>query len=378
MVRKRIALVFIGNYKSWSGGIIYILNLIQTFNEFEFESKPEILVIHSQDSPIEDIIKINYPFIEFQLYNPNKIHLLFNAVSRRILGRNLIKSKILGQIPASIYPYNAHLAFEDIPKKIYWIPDFQYLHLPQMFSSKELNSTFKRHLYISTLSDTVVFSSNDAKNDYVTNFPDFKNKLELLKFAQKLPEFNQLDIITIKEKYKVDRPYFFVPNQFWKHKNHITVLKAIKQARKNYKDLLVVFTGNENDHRNLLHIVTLRNYIIENELETNLRFLGFIDRLEQLVLMNNSIAIIQPSLFEGWSTVVEDAKALNKHIILSDLPIHKEQINLNCTFFESNNVSELSEKLITFANTKTQVISYDYNKNILDFKIRLQEILLNN
>lgn len=377
MVRKRIALVFIGNYKSWSGGIIYILNLIQTFNEFEFNTKPEILVIHSPDSPIEDIIKINYPFIAFQLFNPNKIRLLINAASRRILGRNLLKSKISGQIPASIYPYNAHLAFEDIPKKIYWIPDFQYLHLPQMFSSKELNSTFKRHLYISTLSDTVVFSSNDAMNDYVTNFPNFKNKLELLKFAQKLPEFNQLDINTIKEKYKVDRPYFFVPNQFWKHKNHITVLKSIEQGRKNYKDLLVVFTGNENDHRNLLHIETLLNYIIENKLETNLRFLGFIDRLEQLVLMNNSIAIIQPSLFEGWSTVVEDAKALNKHIILSDIPIHREQINLNCTFFESCNFAELSEKLIAFTNTKTRDIPYDYKKNILDFKIRLQEILLN-
>ncbi len=40
------------------------------------------------------------------------------------------------------------------------------------------------------------------------------------------------------------------------------------------------------------------------------RFLGFIDRGEQLQLMKNSIAIVQPSLFEGWSTVVEDTKAM--------------------------------------------------------------------
>ena len=52
MVRKRIALVFIGNYKSWSGGIIYILNIINTLNEFEDIKKPEILIIHSKDAPI--------------------------------------------------------------------------------------------------------------------------------------------------------------------------------------------------------------------------------------------------------------------------------------------------------------------------------------
>ena len=37
--------------------------------------------------------------------------------------------------------------------------------------------------------------------------------------------------------------------------------------------------------------------------------------MDQLRLMKESLGVIQPSLFEGWSTVIEDAKALNKKSI---------------------------------------------------------------
>ena len=42
-------------------------------------------------------------------------------------------------------------------------------------------------------------------------------------------------------------------------------------------------------------------------------------------LMWHSVAIINPSLFEGWSSTVEEAKSMGKKIILSDIPVHREQ-----------------------------------------------------
>jgi len=41
--------------------------------------------------------------------------------------------------------------------------------------------------------------------------------------------------------------------------------------------------------------------------------------------MRRAAAILQPSRFEGWSTVVEDAKTLGKPILVSDLSVHREQ-----------------------------------------------------
>ena len=41
--------------------------------------------------------------------------------------------------------------------------------------------------------------------------------------------------------------------------------------------------------------------------------------------MRQSVAVLQPSLFEGWSTTVEEAKSIGKTILLSDIPVHREQ-----------------------------------------------------
>ena len=44
-----------------------------------------------------------------------------------------------------------------------------------------------------------------------------------------------------------------------------------------------------------------------------------------LTLMRSASGVLNPSLFEGWSTTVEEAKLLGKRLILSDIPVHREQ-----------------------------------------------------
>jgi hypothetical protein len=88
----------------------------------------------------------------------------------------------------------------------------------------------------------------------------------------------------------------------------------------------------------------VKYYIHLNDLHDNIRILGYMDRVEQLCIMKHSIAIIQPSLFEGWSTVVEDAKALNKYVLLSNLDVHREQISINASFFDPFNKEDLKNQ----------------------------------
>ena len=38
-----------------------------------------------------------------------------------------------------------------------------------------------------------------------------------------------------------------------------------------------------------------------------------------------AVAVAQPSRFEGWSLLVEDAIAADRPIVLSDLPVRREQ-----------------------------------------------------
>jgi hypothetical protein len=60
---------------------------------------------------------------------------------------------------------------------------------------------------------------------------------------------------------------------------------------------------------------------------------------------------VQPSLFEGWSTVVEDARSLGKPIVLSDLAVHQEQAPPDGIFFERTSSASLTEALLRAWNS---------------------------
>jgi hypothetical protein len=61
--------------------------------------------------------------------------------------------------------------------------------------------------------------------------------------------------------------------------------------------------------------------------------LGLIPRSDQIQLMRGATAVVQPSLFEGWSTVVEDARCLGKRLFVSDIAVHREQDPPAAVFF---------------------------------------------
>jgi hypothetical protein len=77
-------------------------------------------------------------------------------------------------------------------------------------------------------------------------------------------------------------------------------------------------------------------------------------------------------LFEGWSTVVEDAKSLNKFIFLSDIPVHREQNPLNVCYFNPYEEIDLTQKLLSI---KPTTFAVDYEKNIRAFGNALLKII---
>ena len=93
--------------------------------------------------------------------------------------------------------------------------------------------------------------------------------------------------------------------------------------------------------------------------------------------MKNAIALIQPSLYEGWSTLVEEAKALNQFIILSDIPVHREQIDQNADFFDPFNAAELAGKIICQLDKPQKIKQLDYKQNIVEFGEKIMEVFSN-
>jgi glycosyltransferase involved in cell wall biosynthesis len=115
------------------------------------------------------------------------------------------------------------------------------------------------------------------------------------------------------------------------------------RLRQDGHDVSLVFTGPRSDSRSEGYGAELASLIAEAG--PAIIELGVLPRAEQIAIFRHAGAIIQPSLFEGWSTVVEDARALGKPMIMSDLAVHVEQAVPGGSFFRRGDPASLAEAI---------------------------------
>ncbi len=139
-----------------------------------------------------------------------------------------------------------------------------------------------------------------------------------------------------------------VCNQFWAHKNHGVIFQALADLAARGIRPSIVCTGALVDYRKPDYADGILQQIHRAGLGAQVMLLGMVPRRLQIELIRRSLAVVQPSKFEGWSTVVEDARVLGKLTILSDLAVHKEQNPPGARFFNSDDSGALA-KLIEAA-----------------------------
>ncbi|NVM63726.1 glycosyltransferase involved in cell wall biosynthesis [Mucilaginibacter sp. SG538B] len=360
--RKRIGLSYTYN-ENWIGGTYYIENLVNALNALNDEEKPHIVLLtDSYESFRTAQQKFNYPYISFQLGSgeANKGFQLLNRITNRLFNIRLFSQKI--KALDAVFPYYKSEQQSAAKKKIYWVADFQEHFAPEFFSKDDIASRLKNQQEIQASTGHLIVSSNTALGHFKSIFPQHTVKVNVLPFAVAHPPYQDINIKLLLEKYQLPARYFICPNQFWKHKNQLAVLKAVKELKTKGIEITVAFTGNTNDYRNPHYFTEMKAFVEDNNIGNNIKFLGFIDRRDQLQLMNNAIAIIQPSLFEGWSTVVEDAKLMNKFLLVSDIEIHREQlVNSSARFFDPNNINQLAQLLQQFSEHQTPPPLFESN-----------------
>jgi glycosyltransferase involved in cell wall biosynthesis len=259
-------------------------------------------------------------------------------------------------------------------KTICWIPDFQEIALPHLFSAEELSFRTNQHQYYIENFDNILFSSHAALADFDRFYPDAKNKKHVMQFAvAEVPVIP--GIASVLKRLGLPDVFFYCPNQFWLHKNHKAVIEAVRILRNNGASVTVAFSGKELDRRDPDHVDKLKHRVVELGLEKEIKFLGFISKEDQYALLDSAVAMIQPSLFEGWSTVVEEAKSKSCYVLASDIPVHREQLNSNASFFDPEDPAELAAAMEVRLSKPSDHNAIDYNSNRRNFAITFMEIV---
>lgn len=226
-----------------------------------------------------------------------------------------------------------------------WLPDFQHKRRPEFFSvayRAERDIRFRR---IVEEAPHLVVSSQDARADLMRWFPTADTRVSVLQFRTVLdPNWLELSSRTVTERFDLPLKFLTYPSQLWAHKNHRTVFAALSLLRaRGRTDVVLVCTGREYDYRHPEYAGELKEEIARCGLQSQVRFLGLLDRPTQIQVMRASAAVVQASFFEGWSALVEDSRALGKRIFVSDIPVHREQDPDDAAYFNPDSAEELAD-----------------------------------
>ena len=335
---------------NWQGGLNYLKNLFYAVSSLE-DRKIEIVLFVGEKAD-KAFINACSPYVTviqdscFDRKTPRWFlwKLFANLLRSPFFINHIIKKNRIDVISHS------NISMSGVGCKVVnWIPDFQHVHLPHMFSEEEVMKRNRELHAIIDNADILLVSSHKAGKDCIHFDPLVKDKLRVLHFVSQpshsVVQDDVMDQNSLLAKYDISHPFFYLPNQFWKHKNHLQVFRAVNILKERGVEVVVICSGLTEDYRSRDHIEVIHKYIADHDLSANIRLLGLIDHNDVLSLMRYSLAVINPSLFEGWSSTVEECKSIGKNMVLSDIPVHREQDPPCAVFFTTDDDYALADIL---------------------------------
>lgn len=339
-VNIRVAIPIIGG-DSWYAGVSLVESIVKAAAYLPEDERPQLFLVVTNDTLPS--FSLHQPFISY-----------FDAVI--FVGNNIINAQAVIKMPFIHYISMDEL-FEKIDllfpvnTKVYpghcaasWIPDFQHRYLPSLFSQKERDSRDKTFGEIAAQAQLIMVTSRAVEKDFHEFYPSSAAVTKVLVIPT-LPneEWYSADSVEVQKKYGIPDRFILCCNQFWTHKNHIALFKAIALIRSQGQDVHLVCTGFNHDYRDPDYFSKLQQMIVKLGITDLIHILGLIPRHDQIQLIRRSMFVVQPSLFEGLSMIVQECQVLGKTIIVSDLDVHVE--HEYGIYFQRTNFQDLAQKI---------------------------------
>lgn len=201
-------------------------------------------------------------------------------------------------------------------KYVIVVHDLNALHFPDYFSKPKYYWMKYYWKYSFSNSKKIIAISNFVKEDIIHSYNVEENKISVIynPISKKLPV---IDFNNVAEKYLINKmDYIYIVSSMFKHKNLITILRAIKEIKEleRFSPKLVI-SGISGSGQGELY-----DYIKDNKLENVCVFTGYISNEERNTLMKYSKVFLFPSLFEGFGMPPIEASRLGAPVITTKCP----------------------------------------------------------
>lgn len=158
---------------------------------------------------------------------------------------------------------------------------------------------------------------------------------------------SKLNPLEVLRKYDLNKPFVIYTGNLYPHKNVPFLVEAIKQFNASH------------EHHLELALVCARNDAFRNIVDTDetVKFLGFVPDNELAALYAEALALVQPSLIEGFGLIGLEAMSVGLPVLASNATCLPEIYGDAALYFDPRNTDDLVHKLAQFFSNQELAIN---------------------
>jgi len=222
--------------------------------------------------------------------------------------------------------------------------DMQQEFFPEFFSARELRRRQRTYRPSAEEATRIIVSSEFTKQCLVERYCIVPDKIDVI-YTGYGPEYRVIDdpedLDRVRQKYGLSRPFLYYPAASWPHKNHRTLLAALRiLCGRHDFDGQLVLTGiamqAQGDMLQDIERLGLRERV---------KILGYLPYGELPFLYNLARLMVFPSLFEGFGIPLVEAMACGCPVVCSRAASIPEVVGDAGVLFDPNSAEDMADKI---------------------------------
>jgi len=146
------------------------------------------------------------------------------------------------------------------------------------------------------------------------------------------------------KKYNLPEKFLFYPAQFWFHKNHLRLVKAIKLIKdEKGKEVILVLSGNPDVNNENYRKVA--EFVRNAGLDKQVFFLDYVPDQDMVALYKKSLALVFCSLGGPTNIPIVEALILATPVLCPNLFSMPEQVGSAGLLFDPFDEKDMAEKI---------------------------------
>jgi len=230
-------------------------------------------------------------------------------------------------IDLMIYPAPIAASFEAGIPYIIAIHDLQHRLQPE-FPEVSVHGRWRSREYLlgnaTKYTLAILVDSETGREDLIKAYNVPPEAVKVLPFLSPhhLTIPNESEREVVKRKYNLPDRYIFYPAQFWSHKNHARLVKALHLIKGKWNiEIPCVFVGSKKgafeEVMGLVQRLGMQNQVM---------YLGYVPHEDMAALYSLATALVMPTFFGPTNIPILEAFALSCPVVTSDVRGIREQV----------------------------------------------------